>query len=647
MKRLITICSVIVLLNIGLAAMAYGFTVTASAGPGGTIDPNGTTETDWSVEFRAIPDPGYLVSMWYIDYLDYSFTYNDGRTSCWVYGDASVRVTFGIPASIYVDADNITGPWDGSSQHPFAHVQDAVNAAVDGSRIIIAPGIYRESVSLAKTLILTGTDPDDPNIIQNTIIDGLGFETAVKVEGDSPLFYPTATIAGLTVLNSGLQVYGVYCRAGTANIINSHISSVYADYDADVIASKSVLDDVDVSYKAGRGFDANNCQIGSLLSWRHCNIRNSTLKSFTLYEASLDMNDCVITGPPRWPDSLAVFEAGDCFGEIDPNVSIRISNSKIANCPAGGIYLWNSDYSITNTVVRGNNGSGISLYYAHHGTIRNCVISDNTASVNEWATGHGGGLNIGGYSGPVRLLNCTIVNNEADHGAGIYWAEPYTWDGVKNCIVANNIAGEQITTSEYGDPNELHIEYSDVQGGWPGIGNIDVDPAFVDGNNPDPNARDYHLQSDSGCINAGDPNFIPEPNETDLDGKPRLLDGLVDMGAYEFEFLPLECTVKITPQTINRKSNQPQIQAVIELPDGITNVDVDGSEPPMLYCGDDLKNPLFPKRTDKDGGKMSAWFSKDELVDRVTANGDIKLTVAGKLNSGQSFCGTDTVKIIY
>ncbi|MHC4890517.1 MAG: LamG-like jellyroll fold domain-containing protein, partial [Planctomycetota bacterium] len=44
----------------------------------------------------------------------------------------------------------------------------------------------------------------------------------------------------------------------------------------------------------------------------------------------------------------------------------------------------------------------------------------------------------------------------------------------------------------------------------------------------------YHLLPDSPCINAGDPNYIAEPNETDLDGLPRVIGGRIDMGAYEY-----------------------------------------------------------------------------------------------------------------
>jgi hypothetical protein len=55
----------------------------------------------------------------------------------------------------------------------------------------------------------------------------------------------------------------------------------------------------------------------------------------------------------------------------------------------------------------------------------------------------------------------------------------------------------------------------------------------------DPVRGDYHLLPSSLCINAGDPDYIAAPNETDLDGLPRVIGGRIDMGAYEFNHIPV------------------------------------------------------------------------------------------------------------
>ena len=73
------------------------------------------------------------------------------------------------------------------------------------------------------------------------------------------------------------------------------------------------------------------------------------------------------------------------------------------------------------------------------------------------------------------------------------------------------------------------MAYSNIQGGWPGTGNINTDPLFVDLAN-----GDLHLSSGSPCINAGDDAAVPKGTTTDLDGNPRFI-GTVDMGAYEFQ----------------------------------------------------------------------------------------------------------------
>jgi hypothetical protein len=68
--------------------------------------------------------------------------------------------------------------------------------------------------------------------------------------------------------------------------------------------------------------------------------------------------------------------------------------------------------------------------------------------------------------------------------------------------------------------------YSDIKGGYAGIDNINLTPYFVSGT--------HRLAHESPCINAGDPNYVAGPNETDMDGDLRVMLGRVDMGADEF-----------------------------------------------------------------------------------------------------------------
>jgi hypothetical protein len=61
-----------------------------------------------------------------------------------------------------------------------------------------------------------------------------------------------------------------------------------------------------------------------------------------------------------------------------------------------------------------------------------------------------------------------------------------------------------------------------------GTGNITNAPLFVN-----LAGGDYHLQSNSPCINSGNNAYVSVTN--DLDGNPRIVGGTVDMGAYEYQ----------------------------------------------------------------------------------------------------------------
>ena len=101
-----------------------------------------------------------------------------------------------------------------------------------------------------------------------------------------------------------------------------------------------------------------------------------------------------------------------------------------------------------------------------------------------------------------------------------------------------------VNTILWGDvPNEMSgdgsptVTYSDIQGGYAGEGNIDVEPLWVD-----PDNGDFHLSGDSPCIDAGT-NDAPYLPEYDFEGDPRIIDGdgdgtaIVDMGIDEFVLL--------------------------------------------------------------------------------------------------------------
>ncbi len=129
-------------------------------------------------------------------------------------------------------------------------------------------------------------------------------------------------------------------------------------------------------------------------------------------------------------------------------------------------------------------------------------------------------------------------------------------------------------------------------------------------------------------------------------------DGYADSAADDVNVTvvaPLEGTLKITPTTINRKSNQPDIRASIKLPGNIAKNDVDLSEPLVLYPGGikaTSQKVLPAGNSSQELNEVVASFEKAALMNAVLADGNKELKVAGKLKSGQYFYGCDTVKVI-
>ena len=64
----------------------------------------------------------------------------------------------------------------------------------------------------------------------------------------------------------------------------------------------------------------------------------------------------------------------------------------------------------------------------------------------------------------------------------------------------------------YDHTGTVAATFCDIRGGLTGEGNINADPVFAASD-----MGDCHVQKDSPCINAGDPDYVAEPDETNND----------------------------------------------------------------------------------------------------------------------------------
>jgi hypothetical protein len=117
------------------------------------------------------------------------------------------------------------------------------------------------------------------------------------------------------------------------------------------------------------------------------------------------------------------------------------------------------------------------------------------------------------------------------------------------------------------------------------------------------------------------------------------------MGAYEAVVPPIEVWMKFTPQALNPGSGGKWVKAHFVLPEGFAVEDVDANTPAeieQLGIESEYMN-VFINEEGLVG--IEAAFSRGDFCAAIDY-GPGEVTVAGRLTSGQYFCGSDTIRII-
>jgi hypothetical protein len=261
------------------------------------------------------------------------------------------------------------------------------------------------------------------------------------------------------------------------------------------------------------------------------------------------------------------------------------SGCKAGFCPGGaGMENSHSSPTVVNCIFIGNRSDlgagGMLNQYASDCTVVNCIFIGNVAA-------YYGSAMFNVFSSPT-LTNCTLVENVGLFAAVVSAGDEYAGFSnptVSNCVVRGSGSDQILDIILFGEKlfAETTVRYSDVEGGFPGVGNIDANPMFIrepdgggDGYGDDPwtpdvdegsndDYGDLRLSSGSPCIDAGHNWGVAEDladldgdgdsselTPLGLDGNPRFADDpatadtgcgvpvVVDMGPYEYQGEPAE-----------------------------------------------------------------------------------------------------------
>lgn len=542
-------------------------------------------------------------------------------------------------STIYVDANATGATHNGASWNSaYQDLQQGLATAVSGDEIHVADGTYKPtsgtdrkiSFALKSGVKLFGGyagfgefNPDTRNTNSNlTILSGdIGTSgapadnsyqvvTATGINAAATMDGFTVTLGnanrsgrsevnggGLFVINSysvtlanctfieniaieaGGGIYGwsssmtlTNCRfiANTARKPSGRGGGMYADSSLSATLSNCTFD----SNQAGNGAGLFNGTTSLVLD--NCDFNaNTALSGGGIYNdqsSSGSLRNCHFSN-----NSVPGGGGGGIYNGVysSPSLFNCTFDRNTASQGLGGGMMTDNDSSpkLTNCKFDGNiatQGGGMFMNAKATPSLTNCSCVGNSANVG------GGVYNF--VASPV-FLNCAFIANVSSDGGAVYYhsaSSPGFFSSMAliNCVVWGN--GD---TPIYNTLFKPTITYSDIQGGYDGIGNINADPRLVkspwtgaDGlfGSSDDNYGDLRLRNDSPCLNAGFNSIIPSGVNSDLAGNPRIQAGVVDLGVYEGAFAsPPPTTIYVDTNSVGTNEGISWTDAFRELQSAI------------------------------------------------------------------------------
>jgi len=389
-------------------------------------------------------------------------------------------------------------------------IQAAINAAKNGDVIIVAPGTYFENINfLGKAISVKSSGG-----AKVTIIDGGHANSVVTFSSGEGL---KSVLHGFTIQNgtAGLEGGGIYIDNASPSITGNLVTNN----------------------------TACNGGAGIAVTFSSAFVQSNTVTNNSQ------------SGCAGGVGGGGIEVGGAGAAQILANV---VENNSWSSSGGGGISLWGAGTpTLRNNYIRGNvaydQGGGIYIVNYSNALIVQNLIYNNTLT-EDINAGQGAGIYLlvpSGYAGPLLVNNTIVGTSSSVQGSAVYASGFYDQAMFyNNLMIGASGTNAVFCDSTYDQTPPTFTDndaYSPKGTGLLGTcatqsganGNISVNPMFA-------GASNFHLRAASPAINAGDVS-APDIPPLDLIGNPRIVDGNIDMGAYEYQPPAPESVTPVQP----------------------------------------------------------------------------------------------------
>jgi hypothetical protein len=399
-------------------------------------------------------------------------------------------------------------------------IQAGIDSANDGNIVLVEEGTYYENINFKGKAITVASRylmDGDTSHISNTIIDG---SQPSNPDSGSVVYFvsgedTTSVLKGFTITGgSGTIIIpgiirgsgGIHCGNAGAKIchnriINNSVTSTFQQVFGGGInagpptsSAFIVVEDNLIQYNTTTGneyatgagmFLGINARIsGNRILDNIASAENQQAWGGGMASSSADSvivtQNIVLRNKAQTNSNTELANGGGMFFFRDSTAFVRIIGNRIA---------YNE---IKSNAFQGGAGVGIE----RTGNLGGDVLFANNLVYKNKHTGsetcRGGGLYL--HRSKVKVINNTITENKASYGGG------FCSSISESSLLMNNIIWGDTATISGGEIDIFYgssptFVYNDIQGGWPGEGNISKEPML--------RGDDYHLSDSSSCIGAG------------------------------------------------------------------------------------------------------------------------------------------------